>query len=979
MNDKFIKEDYVLGNKKIVVGDNLHDLVLENLGKIWIRYGNSYKDFQSFISQVAKSTNDFSKVIIEPTGRQDPSKYKSGALVFDVRTGTLHLKYQNELLLLLEYDSSLKDKAGDKMTGPLEIYYDGVPLKVKSAQLVKNLNVEYLQGKTPDDFAQKEKDEIINGNWIFNGQDVHNGHNDFNNSVDINGELEVNAEATFNGKTHFYNETDFTKTATFKNSNTAIRVGTGDIITDGSVGSSQFMSGMTGCGWRLDASTNTLTIDNLIVRGVLNVFESVVNKISATNGSFWITDSFKIDQLHDVTYLIDSEYSNFAATKSSIDELFNEENYYIPACTNYKTTETPDKTTHPYATRDEQSPEGDRTPTFDFFKWIFKILKLDEFKEMLIPVVTTSTEEKEEKITLQEYLNELSRTGIEYYIDESNLIRLLSDFEDGTLLNKFSEIPETEAVESNEEANPYIYINNDKLTVTLEKENGMGVENLERNITIMHYVKVSTTIPATLTISDLFTESKLLELAAEEYIELSHIFQKEPTKANELEEIVGSNLGIFPDGKELFANQLFTIVNSSSAVLNNGYYTFEDSAISKINLYYKYFGSNLDNGMNLYILESDHNEYPVFKPGDILKCQKFTGTSVEQYHALVLGLAGQYSFIVQLQNYSIIQEGVSYSYNESGELTRTQLNIDPSLYSRSEGLIVDLNDYLSQARNLLLKYADGDESITQSQIHWCLQVLLPEESVQNYEDDLLAASTAGEISNEVDIILSNSISGMSLQEVADHPVFKKALEDSTSGIPAKGDSLVRIGSIYPGTRRNSMYLTSSEENSPYQDILVDINRPDYNVIYFTPKYKKFEAFYEDENGTYKKGVFYLQNDEFQNQVKEIKELQDSGEELSETQKTLMKNVASQYIPKTDNAAPFTGILNVKNTNLTYQPNLSSYYDENNQKIKVEVDGIEYYTSTDLNSTIITSTPSSGEQVISYEENGQSITLLLGQL
>jgi len=43
--NNLIREDYILGNKKIVVGDNLHDLVLENLGKIWIRYGNSYKDF----------------------------------------------------------------------------------------------------------------------------------------------------------------------------------------------------------------------------------------------------------------------------------------------------------------------------------------------------------------------------------------------------------------------------------------------------------------------------------------------------------------------------------------------------------------------------------------------------------------------------------------------------------------------------------------------------------------------------------------------------------------------------------------------------------------------------------------------------------------------------------------------------------------------------------------------------------------------
>ena len=95
--------------------------------------------------------------------------------------------------------------------------------------------------------------------------------------------------------------------------------------------------------------------------------------------------------------------------------------------------------------------------------------------------------------------------------------------------------------------------------------------------------------------------------------------------------------------------QLFTVVNSKSATLeDDGYYSFGDSAISRINLYYKYFGSNLTKGMNIYVLESEHDEYPVFKPGDILKCQKFTGTNIKQYHAIVLGLAGEYSFIVQL-------------------------------------------------------------------------------------------------------------------------------------------------------------------------------------------------------------------------------------------------------------------------------------------------------------------------------------------
>jgi hypothetical protein len=44
----------------------------------------------------------------------------------------------------------------------------------------------------------------------------------------------------------------------------------------------------------MDADTNTLTVDNLIVRKLMQVYELVVNKISATNGSLWVTNSGKV-------------------------------------------------------------------------------------------------------------------------------------------------------------------------------------------------------------------------------------------------------------------------------------------------------------------------------------------------------------------------------------------------------------------------------------------------------------------------------------------------------------------------------------------------------------------------------------------------------------------------------------------------------------------------------------------------------------
>jgi predicted small secreted protein len=66
--------------------------------------------------------------------------------------------------------------------------------------------------------------------------------------------------------------------------------------------SSTFISGFAGSGWKLDAATNHLTVDNLTVRNQMDVYELVINKIRATNGSLWVSDALKIT----ATQLVDS-------------------------------------------------------------------------------------------------------------------------------------------------------------------------------------------------------------------------------------------------------------------------------------------------------------------------------------------------------------------------------------------------------------------------------------------------------------------------------------------------------------------------------------------------------------------------------------------------------------------------------------------------------------------------------------------------
>jgi hypothetical protein len=138
------------------------------------------------------------------------------------------------------------------MSGRLAIYVkSGPPLYVNSSDLVKNLNAEYLDGERAETFTRRHKDENITGKW------------------------------TFKAPTIFKSSTLFEK----------------DIIINGSVGSPNFSSGFGGYGWRMDADTNTLTIDNLVVRKLMKVYELVVNKISATNGSLWVSNAGKVTEV----------------------------------------------------------------------------------------------------------------------------------------------------------------------------------------------------------------------------------------------------------------------------------------------------------------------------------------------------------------------------------------------------------------------------------------------------------------------------------------------------------------------------------------------------------------------------------------------------------------------------------------------------------------------------------------------------------
>lgn len=259
--DNLLKKETFLGNKKVILGDNKADLILQSLGKVYIKFGNNLKllnDLFKLLDADITKDNAKSYIII---GK--PDKFPgNGFFIYD--NDILYITVDNEYIPLVNTkdftEGNYVSKKGDTMTGTLTINTSKVPLIVTSKALVNNLNAELLGGYNSNSFAKVNKDETIKGNWKFEG-------------------------------TNEANKWNFKDTVTFEK----------NIVSYGDISSPEFSSGYHGYGWKLDSSTNTLTIDNLIVRKIMMVYELVINQISATNGSLWVTNSAKCKEVINIS------------------------------------------------------------------------------------------------------------------------------------------------------------------------------------------------------------------------------------------------------------------------------------------------------------------------------------------------------------------------------------------------------------------------------------------------------------------------------------------------------------------------------------------------------------------------------------------------------------------------------------------------------------------------------------------------------
>ena len=277
MAENLVRQGSLFGGNKNIVGNKYSDLVLETLGKVYIKTGNSSRVLNDIFKLLDKYNEEDSQSKTIITESLDSLEYPGdGALIFDAKNKALYIAYDQRYVLIidsLEYVDDAKGyvkKSGDTMTGVLTIKTEGAPLIVASKQLVKNLNAEYLGGHSASRFAVKTLNEKIYGEWSFQKTTNFNGVTKFNNKAIHNDNLVMD---------------------------------NADIITTGSIGSPEFASGFQGYGWRFDATTQMLTVDYLVVRKAMQVFELIVNQVKATNGSLWVTDSCEVEEVFEVYYL----------------------------------------------------------------------------------------------------------------------------------------------------------------------------------------------------------------------------------------------------------------------------------------------------------------------------------------------------------------------------------------------------------------------------------------------------------------------------------------------------------------------------------------------------------------------------------------------------------------------------------------------------------------------------------------------------
>lgn len=663
-----IRVESFLGNDKVIVGNKYTDLVLETLGKVYIKTGNNSRvlsDVLKLLDQVQESEIKSQTIIVGSLLEMEQMEYPGdGFFIYNTLTSTLYISYDERYIALIEAAEGADDgyvrRKGDTMTGQLEINTVGPPLIVASSKLVSNLNAEFINGYSSDDLAKKNVDEYIYGNWTFKGKGVSEDTWVFKDNVRMYG----------------------------------------DLVTSRSLTSPDFMSGFGGYGWRLDANTNTLTVDYLVVRKAMRVYELVINKISATNGSIWVTNSSKCSKAVQPTILTDAQlrsigtWTGSSANIGAMLKLLSTDGYYIPLPGNGANT------------------------------------------------LSTVTRTKE--ISKADSINTTPKTFVNY--------KFIIHVKDprGLVNNTLFRGPQTLYDES-------------LLTSTSSDQNHIAF----RKCITLYYISMGMTVTKWGGNEGQWDEGTIpLEWT------LTETFNKDTA------------FYMIPKGDKV-ATEDFE---------KNG---FNSTYLTPIQPFYKYFGldttivnqaitesnSQFNSSMNttvvmpnLWVVNTDDEEYPLFKPGDIIRCQKYTGGNIKYYDAIVMSQMESRQFIVQKAT-SVFDIYTEIHYNEDGSVASSEESYNNTQYSKTE--------------------------------------------------------------------TSYDVNTGARKQVSSSNTTSDRLDDI-----AEGDDMIQMGNIFNTERQGALYLTSSDDGGPYMDVITELNRPDYSVLYDVPLYDRKELIYKSTKHNY---------------------------------------------------------------------------------------------------------------------------------
>lgn len=587
-----IRTESFLGGDKVIVGNKYTDLVLETLGKVYIKTGNSSRvlsDVLALLDKVTESEIKSQTIIVGSLLEMEQMEYPGdGFFVYNTLTTTLYISYDERYIALIEAAEGASDgyvrRKGDTMTGQLEINTVGPPLIVASSKLVNNLNAEFIGGYAADDLAKKRVDEYITGNWTFKGKGVSENN------------------WTFNQNVRMY----------------------GDLVTSGSLTSPEFASGFGGYGWRLDADTNTLTVDYLVVRKAMRVYEMVINKISATNGSLWVSNSSKCTAAYQPKIITQNDLSGIGTwgtedAKSNLEKLMPSNNYFLfnDLKSNYTVTET-------FTTELANASGSYTAKSFVDYNFIIYI------KDITVVI-------------------------------NSPLFKGTSSLYDLNVLDK--------SWEEYSASNP-----------------GSGITEKEFNTYKGNIKVIFITKSREVTEWDTEGEGPLAGTVPKKW----------------------ANIDTFNKRTKFFMVPKSREVNYKK----DGKTSSDGSNLYCVYPYYKYFGlegssSKLPSVSNIWIVECKNEDYPYFKPGDIIRCQKYNNGNIKYYDAIVTSQVDSYTYIMQ-KALSVFDVYTEYHYDDEGKLTDFEQSYNDTQYNKTETLYNSNTNEYEPARTTDNGTADGN-------------------------------------------------------------------------------------------------------------------------------------------------------------------------------------------------------------------------------------------------------------------------------